>query len=221
MDANGSRQQRLGAVKAGAWPPKPATPGYKLENNGSATEPDMYILTALKTGRRLRLTVPDPGVYGNDALLPMPGGGLVYAANQQEYHEPGELVVCARINVLLPGKLRYLTDWQNDSRGHPKGRAFVACVVERNTTSYALLQGACMPLTPATTAQERSDRRATKKRLYVAALQIRTAQDAARLKANYTRDCRWVTGADWRKGSQVRPCLFGDCPGWRFCWLLD
>ena len=192
MDADGRDQQRLEALKDGAWPPKPATPGYKLENDGSATDPDIYTLIALKTGRRLRLTVPDPGIYGDDALLPMPGGGLVYAANQRN-STSHENYFFYRINAAT-GKLRYLTEGQFLAWS-PDGSRY--CVAPCRDTMPYEKRKVPLPVDPSESAKERSGDKYLM--IWIAPLYVRIV--AGGPMKQITPRLSYVTGADWRKGT--------------------
>lgn len=111
MDADGRHRRVLRPLgKDEDLPIVPPTPGYELENPDTARgDTSPHTLVDLKTGRRLVLPVPEHG-NDDDAILPMPGKELVYAANNHN-SEIGTDYLFYRL-VPATGKLRYLTEGQ-------------------------------------------------------------------------------------------------------------
>ncbi len=192
IDADGRHQQRLGAIKEGTWPPKPATPGYTLENSDSATDTDAekHTLITVKTGRRLVLTVPEDD-YPDDALLPAPGGGLTYAVYNHNSTN-GVYYSFYRLDAAT-GKLRYLTEGQFLAWS-PDGSRF--CVAPyQDTTPYEKRKSPLYAVDPGASAQERSD--AEYRKVWFAPLYVRAT--AGGKMQQITPRLSYVTGADWRK----------------------
>ena len=190
IDADGRNQRVLRSLGAGETLPAPPTPGYKLEPANSAADTETYTLIALKTGKRLPVTVSEHGV-GPDALLPMPGGGLVYAANERN-STSHENYFFYRLDAAT-GKLRYLTEGQFLAWS-PDGSRFCAAPC-RDTTRYEKRKSP-FAVAPGDPAEYRSD--AAYRLVWAAPLYVRAAGGPMK---QITPRLSYVTGADWRKGT--------------------
>lgn len=180
INADGSGRRVLKIVTDGTDRPPPAVPGYRLENAEADDGTDArHVLINLKTGRRLALTVPshEGGNERDDALLPLPGHGLIYVLNNHN----STLGIDSLFYQLSPetGELRYLTEgqfltWSSD------GTRFCTA------PGRGLAQYGAWP-----------DKR--ERDVWSAPLFIRAT--AGGPMTPLTPRLSYVTGADWRKGN--------------------
>jgi len=190
IDADGHNQRVLRTLGEYETLPAPATPGYRLENPDFTVRADIsqHTLVALKTGKRTLLTVPEHS-FEDDLLLPMPGGGLVYAANNRD-STTHENYLFYRLNAAT-GELRYLTDGQFLAWS-PDGSRF--CVAPCRDTAPYEKRKVPLPVDTRESAKERSGDEF--RMVWVAPLFIRAASGGK--MQQITPRLSYVTGADWR-----------------------
>ena len=177
ISAGGGRRRVLRGLADAS--PAEAGPvlGYRLENEAaeSSSAPDRHVLIDRKTGQRQALAVPAHDDL-NDALLPMPGRGLVYAANAHN-STVGTDYLFYRLNPETKA-LHYLTEGQFLAWS-PDGANF--CTAPgRDTTAYD-----------------------GRRLVWSAPLYVRAA--AGGPMRPLTPRLSWVTGADWRTPPLRKP----------------
>lgn len=197
INASGGRWRVLRQLTGSAFSNDLQTPGYRLENMEVANDqaPDQHVLVDLKTGRRLTLAVPaHDDLY--DALLPMPGRDLVYAANNHN-STVGRDYLFYRLDPETRA-LHHLTEGQFLAWS-PDGSRF--CTAPgRDTTPYekrrfpfAVRKGA--------SAEERAEDEY--RTVWNAPLYVR-ATSGGPLR-QLTPRLSWMTGDDWRKPPKSAP----------------
>ncbi len=176
INADGSKRRVLRTLGETEVVPAPPTPGYRLENiiADTGNAPTQHILINAETGQRQTLAVPEHD-DDNDALLPMPGTDIVYAANNHN-STVGTDYFFYRLNPST-GVLRPLTGGQFLAWS-PDGSRF--CVARgRDTAVY----------------EKRPDGR--DRLVWFAPLYVRAAGGGP--MRQLTPRLSWVIGADWRK----------------------
>lgn len=191
INANGGQRHMLRKLTDSTSPDELQTPGYRLENIESANDQasDQHVLIDLKSGRRLALAVPaHDDLY--DAVLPMPGHDLVYAANNHN-STVGTDYLFYRLDPAT-GSLHYLTEGQFLAWS-PDGLRF--CTAPgRDTTPYEKRRNPLAVRTGASAAERAEDEYRS---VWFAPLFIRDIEGGP--MRQLTPRLSWVTGADWRR----------------------
>lgn len=192
IDADGKNRRVIRTLGEEETLPIPVTPGYRLENIEPVLPDDndtKHFLINTRTGQRLLLTVPDHDDT-DDLLFPMPGGGLVYGANNHN-STVGTDYGFYRLNPDT-GALRSITTgqflaWSPDSTHFCVARG-------RDTVPYDRRQ---YP-PPAQPGETPEDKIAREYRLvWAAPLFVRAAEGGP--MRQLTPRLSYVTGADWRR----------------------
>ena len=192
IDADGKHRRVIRTLGESDTLPGPVTPGYRLENIYPVLPTDndaKHVLVNTRTGKRRLLTVPDHDAY-DDMLFPMPGGGLVYAANNHN-STVGTDYAFYRLNphtgaFHLLTKGRFLA-WS------PDGTRF--CVARgRDTTPYDRRRDPPPPL-PGETPDDKYWRE--HRLVWAAPLFVRAAGGGP--MRQLTPRLSYVIGADWRR----------------------
>ncbi len=181
ISADGGRRRLIKRLlEAPTIPDAPPVSGYRLENTDSAENSptaldiDTHTLISVKTGRRLVLSVPEHDSLYDD-LLPVPGGGIIYAANNHNT-TVGTDYLFYKLDPAT-GKLRYLTEGRFLAWS-PDGLRFCSAP-GRDTIAYEKRPG-------------RKDRL-----VWFAPLFVRAAGGGP--MRQLTPRLSYVTAADWRK----------------------
>lgn len=192
IDADGKHQRVIRTLGEEETLPGPATPGYRLENIDPVLPDDneaKHFLVNVRTGHRLLLTVPDHDDY-NDALFPMPGGSLVYGANNHN-STVGTDYSFYRLNPDT-GALKFITTGQF-LIWSPDGTHF--CVARgRDTVPYDRRRDPPPP-PPGETPEDKIAREY--RLVWAAPLLVRAAGGGP--MRQLTPRLSYVTGADWRR----------------------
>lgn len=192
MDADGKNRRVIRTFADLETLPGPVTSGYRVENVYPTLPDDSdakHFLVNIRTGHRLRLTVPDHDDY-SDVLFPQPGGGLVYGANNYN-STVGTNYAFYRLNPNT-GALQAITTGQFLAWS-PDGTRF--CVARgRVTVPYERRRDP--PLAePGETPEGRVERQY--RLVWAAPLFVRTAGGGP--MRQLTPRLSYVAGADWRR----------------------
>ena len=192
IDADGSNRRVIKTLGESETLPGPVTPGYRLENIDPVLPGDneaKHVLVNTRTGQRLRLTVPDHDDY-DDGLFPLPGGGLMYGANNHN-STVGTDYAFYRLNPNT-GALVSITTGQFLTWS-PDGTRF--CVAHgRDTVPYDRRPDP-PPAEPGETPEDKTAR--LYRLVWSAPLFVRAAGGGP--MRQLTPRLSYVIGADWRK----------------------
>ena len=187
---NGSGRRVLKRLDSSWEATPPPVPGYHLENVGSESDDTtQHVLINLRTGRHLALKVPAHDDL-SDVLMPMPGHGLVYAANNRN-STIGTNYLFYRLNPDT-GALHYLTEgrfiaWSPDGSQFCIAPGRETASYEKRPQPYAVEKGASKD--DVTVAEYRQ--------VSVAPLSVRAT--AGGPMRQLTPRLSEVEAADWRK----------------------
>ncbi len=192
VDADGSHRRVIQTLSGLDRLPGPVTPGCRLENSFPVLPTDndaKHVLVSTRTGQRRLLTVPEHDDF-NDALSPLPGGGLVYGANNHN-STVGTDYAFYRLNpdsgTLLPITKGQFLAWSPDGTRFcvARGRGLVPYDRRRDPP-------------PAEAGETPEAKIARLYRLvWAAPLLIRAAGGGP--MRQLTPRLSYVTGADWRR----------------------
>lgn len=192
IDADGKNRRVIRTLGEEEMLPGPVTPGYRLENVYPILPDDneaKHFLVNTRTGQRLLLLVPDHDDF-NDALFPVPGGGLVYGANNHN-STVGTDYAFYRLNPNT-GAFQWITTGQFLAWS-PDGTRF--CVVRgRDTVLYDRRRDPPPPQ-PGETPDDKATRE--HRLVWAAPLFVRAAEGGP--MHQLTPRLSYVTGADWRR----------------------
>ncbi len=192
IDADGRNRRVIRTLGEDETLPGPVTPGYRLENIDPVSPDDneaKHFLVNVRTGQRLLLTVPDHDDT-DDALLPMPGGSLVYGANNHN-STVGTDYAFYRLNPKTLA-LQSITTGQFLSWSR-NGTRFCAAR-GRDTVPYDRRRDP----PPAQPGETPEDKIAREHRLVWAAPLLVRAAGGGPMR-QITPRLSYVTGADWRR----------------------